>query len=284
MRSFVLLALAGCSFNAPSSPSDGRRIDGSRDGVSGEGGQPGSLHLLISEVEPASNGEMIEIYNPSETAVDLSDYYLSDHQEYWRLPANGVTPLVLEQSDFLVRFPGGDMIPPGGVITIACDGLAFETHYLTASTYAIANTATSRPMGVVVATNMPGITNQGEMVVLFQWDGASDLVRDVDLLITGKDPDSANLPTDKTGVMVDGPDIDGEPTAYLADSMALVDFPGDAPSNKSHQRKLREGDNEVHAGGNGISGDDETSENIELTWDTTAIATTPGVVPPTLTQ
>src|SRR5262249_14488859 len=47
---------------------------------------PPTDHLLISEliVQPDS-AEMIEIFNPTNAAIDLSDYYLADRNDYYRV-------------------------------------------------------------------------------------------------------------------------------------------------------------------------------------------------------
>lgn len=74
--------------------------------------QPPLRHLLISEVmyRPATNplsGEWVEIYNPTAMSVDLSGWYLGD------VGPGG------EYGSGLYRFPGGAVLPPGGVIVIA---------------------------------------------------------------------------------------------------------------------------------------------------------------------
>ncbi|MEJ2195247.1 MAG: T9SS type A sorting domain-containing protein, partial [Ignavibacteriaceae bacterium] len=46
------------------------------------------------------------------------------------------------------------------------------------------------------------------------------------------------------------------------------------------KRELLEGANEVSTSGNGITGNDETTENILVTWDTIFVAPDPGVVGP----
>jgi hypothetical protein len=48
----------------------------------------------------------------------------------------------------------------------------------------------------------------------------------------------------------------------------------------STKRMLLEGSHEINSGGNGITGHDETTENILVTWDTIYIAPDPGVVGP----
>lgn len=243
-----------------------------------DGGPPDSAppttsgHLLLTEVVLAPTpGELIEIANPGTAAVDLSNSYVSDAGAYFRLPAGAPT---LDGGDFIAKFPTGTSIPAHGVITIALDTAAnFQT------TYAVAPTFVLSAMTMVSSTGTPSLTNGGELVVLFTWDGAADNVRDVDMLLVGV-PTVANSMVDKSGVVVDGPDPDTTGTAYKVDAMTIAVQAAAPGSGKSTKRVAPEPTYETHAGtGNGIDGHDETSENTAQTWDTGAGAPTPGTVP-----
>ena len=156
-----------------------------------------SAKLLLTEVVLApSTGEFIEIANPGSTPIDLSGYYLSDSGSYFRVPAGSPT---VESTDFIVKFPANAMVPAHGVVTVAIDTVAsFTTAYGAAPTYSLAT------MTPVASNGVPNLTNGGEVIVLFSWDGTSDNVRDVDLLLAGA-PSVANGLVDKSGVSVDGP-------------------------------------------------------------------------------
>jgi len=234
-------------------------------------GQPGGS-LLITEVALAPTaGELIEIANPTSQTVDLSTYYVSDSGKYWQLPAGA--PAV-DSSDFIARFPAGAQIAPGGIITVALDTAAnFQTTYGVAPTYSVA----SGTLTVVASSSTPTLTNAGELVVLFQWDGQTDLVRDVDLVLVGV-PSAANGLVDKSGQAIDGPDADATPSVYAADMRTIAPQSGSPGSGTSTKRIALEAGNEMH-GGNGLDGDDETSEDTAVTWDTTFTAPTPGTVP-----
>jgi len=241
-------------------------------------GGGGSTSLLLTEVVLApSGGEFIEIANPSNAAVDLSTYYVSDNGSYWRLPG-GFT--VIDSTDFLAKFPAGASIAAHGVITVAIDTTAnFTTTYGIAPTYSIA----SATMTGIVANGVPSLTNSGEVIVLFRWDGAADLVKDVDIMIAGA-PTAANGIVDKSGMSIDGPDAGTQGTAYATDART-VPMQGSTPaSGKSTKRLVTEVGHETQSGGgNGITGDDETSEDTAATWDSTAFGNpTPGVVPAAL--
>ncbi|MEZ4409743.1 MAG: hypothetical protein R3A52_25210 [Polyangiales bacterium] len=86
------------------------------DGVIDENGCGG--HLLITEFAALPDeAEMVEIYNPTSTAIDLSDVYLSDVNTYSCVVTRnclndmGASPRrAVTSSDFVARFPAGAMI------------------------------------------------------------------------------------------------------------------------------------------------------------------------------
>ncbi len=238
-----------------------------------------TTQLLLTEVVLApTGGEMIEIANPSDSPVDLTRYYLSDSSAYFRLPGGNAT---VDATDFIVRFPAGAMIPANGVVTVALDSVAsFTSTYSTAPTYSIA----AGTMTTVTMNGTPSLTNAGEAIVLFYWDGQTDLVRDVDLLLAGI-PTTANSLADKSGYTVDGPDGDPTTSAYRPDARTLTAQAAAPNASMSTKRVAPEAGFETQGGtGNGLTGDDETSENTAMTWDTTFGIPTPGSVPASVLQ
>ena len=253
----------------------------SRQRPDGPPAQKGSK-LLLTEVSLApSAGEFVEILNPNTTDVALANYYLSDHSSYFRLPA-GVP--VVDTGDFLAQFPAGATIPAKGVATIAISTAAdFTTTYPGIDPSFSIGVGTNQ-MTIVASNGVPTLTNAGEMVALFFWDGQSDLVEDCDLVLAGV-PTAANSLVTKTGVQQDGPDADMVTTAYATDALTIAPQATAPASAKSTKRIALETGNQLANGnGNGVTGDDETSENTAMTWDTTFTAPTPGQVPVALTQ
>lgn len=227
--------------------------------------------LLLSEVVVAPNaGEFIEIMNPTDTAVDLSAYYLSDAPEYWRLPAH--MPDV-DSTDAVVRFPAGAMIPAGAAVTVALDTTSnFAAYYDALPTYSIA----SGTMVAVAGGATPTITNAGEPIVLFRWDGQSDRVVDVDLMIVGS-PSAINQLVDKSGEAQDGPDSGTATSVYASDARTIPAqsmAPGSGLSTK--RVALESAAVEIQNGSNGVDGQDETSEATATTWDASFSEPTPG--------
>ena len=214
-------------------------------------------HLLISEVAPRGAGtgtnsdssEYVEIYNPTPNPVSLADYYLSDDRNYFRI-VNGpyLLPAVV---DFNLRFPPGATILPGEVVLVVKSELGFLTSFggvgglagicaskifamdnlvhpptlftpmidAAGSSLGTASVGGGDIAGPVGALTNPGPTN-GEWVVLYRWDGVSDLVCDVDYASWGDGTNANNPKLDKTGASIDGPDPGTVASTYNNDTPA----------------------------------------------------------------
>ncbi|HMB53229.1 MAG TPA: lamin tail domain-containing protein, partial [Thermoanaerobaculia bacterium] len=237
--------------------------------------------LLLTEiVVTPTDAELIEIHNPNGFAVDLSDYYVTDATF-----ANGgvfyynvVTGNLADAggggfSDFHARFPDGASIGAGEYQTIAIAGSdAFFAEHGVAPDYelfedgggpdAVPDMREALPGSI---NGQGGLTNSGEVVILYFWDGATDLVTDVDYALWG-DKDEA---VSKTGVSIDGPDADAIASSYQADTSVgaqdVIALGGHANGDSFTRKDLAEGA-ETQSGGNGAGGADETSEDLSNTW------------------
>jgi hypothetical protein len=107
------------------------------------------------------------------------------------------------------------------------------------------------------------------------------LVADVDMVNIGRPGPNDDI-GNKTGVSVDGPDANTIATPYLDDAWTMPLQKSPPSDNFSTKRELLEDGNELRpvGSGNGITGHDETTENILVTWDTIFVAPDPGVVGP----
>lgn len=290
MRSkFLLLSLfaVGCKFG------DDRALGGAQDAAP-DGSLPGAAHLLITEVKsidsipelPATD-EFVEIWNPSNQDISLANYYLTDFGSYWRLPTGDPASV---GADFVVRFPAGATIASNQVITVAFHTPGFISKFGMNPTYGldlVSDSGTTKAFAKRIVNVMePTITDDGEYITLFYWDGVSDLVKDVDIVLAGIMP-----PTGPTNMMmpkmaVDGPDADSTNTAYKTDVMTFGGGMSARTTNATHsykRRKFETGAETQDGMGNGLFGDDETSELFKSSWDGDGAlplsAATPGTVP-----
>ena len=252
-----------------------------------EPGEVTALLLLTELVVTPTGGEFIEIHNPGTDPVDLSDVYVTDAtfaggNTYYYNIVTGSNAGGGGFADFHARFPDGATIAGGAYQTIALAGSGeYSAVYGANPDYELFEEG-AEPDGIPdmrealggSINDQGGLTNAGEVVILYQWDGADDVVTDLDYALWG-DKDEA---VDKTGVATDGPDAGGDPTAYAPDT-AIADqdviATGSHASGSSFQRVDPTEGTEATSGGNGFGGTDETSENLSSTWTTSA--PTPGV-------
>lgn len=251
---------------------------------------PPSQHLLISEVcvRPAF-GEFVEIHNSTESIIELNDYYLTDNANFndnaYALLVKGSDFLEVRPGDFFVRFPDGAEIGPGEYQTVAFRATDFRKRYgssvnptyeIFASDPAVPDMNSLRPISGII-----GFDDADELVILLRWDGASDLVEDVDYVVWGRftpiienekqlaatlAADPLDIAVTKTGLGIDGVDSDSVRSYYDNETPDLQQRPVAGQAHallKSWQRRPTPREfGELPAGGNGISGHDETSENL----------------------
>ncbi len=257
-------------------------------------------HLIITEVVTKTRiigsarlgSEFIEVVNPTLADIDLSDVYLTDgifatnSTYYWNI-ADGVPSTATigggAFNDFHVRFPDGYVLAAGDTLAISING---SNQYAEAygqmpdfELYEDANAPDTvpemvavfpgsvhggDPLGEANTSILPTLSDDSESLILYSWDGASDLVADVDFVFWGT---NTNGLFDKAGVTV------GAGT-YLADTAVASQVaisPSEQNFGQAYARLTADEGTETTTGGNGVSGHDETSENLGTTWQ---IATT----------
>jgi len=250
-----------------------------------------SPDVLLSEiVVTPTGGEFIEIFNPTAAAIDLSDVYLTDATfagggAFYYNIVTGANAGGGGFGDFHARFPDGATIAAGEFQTISIAGSdGYFAEHGTDPTYELYEDASSADTIDDMREALPGsingqggLSNSGEVVILYTWDGASDLVQDIDYAVWGDKAEGV----DKTGVAVDGPDGDADASFYPADTAVAaqeVVAPGSHASGDSFQRVDFAEGAETQSGGSGVQGSDETSEDLSVTWGQFAV--TPGAAPP----
>ncbi len=252
--------------------------------------EPAPALLLTEIVVTPTAGEFIEIYNPTAAAVDLSNVYVTDATfaggaTYYYNIVTGSNAGGGEFGDFHARFPDGASIAAGAFQTLAIAGSdGYFTEYGAEPTYELYEDGVGADAIGDMREALPGsinaqggLTNGGEMVVMYTWDGESDLVQDIDYAVWG-DKDEA---VDKSNVEVDGPDADALTSMYpIETAIAAQDVVagGSHAGGNSFQRIDFEEGAEAQIGGSGVTGSDETSEDLSTTWS--EAPPTPGTAPP----
>lgn len=237
-------------------------------------GPAGEAHLLLSEIgaEPTT-AEFVELFNPTDEAVSLGDVYLSDNGAYHRITSGTWDPVTTNPgTDWLVRFPAGSAIAAGGRIWIAgredvettfgsCPDFSWGEDMACGAALMDEPVAGSRPD---LAEGVGHLSDSREMIILFRWSGnAADPVEDLDYVTWGELTDDEGARVDKSGVAGYAPD-----TARAAQRSA--------PAADQETSISRCGDeiDETASGGNGVTGHDETSENLAASFAVTG--KTPG--------
>ena len=160
-------------------------------------------HILISEIVISpTDGEYIKITNPTNNTVDLTDYYLTDATDtstssfYYNLPS-GNNFHSGSSSDFTARFPAGYSINSGESVIIAIDETRYNNEYGEMPDLAIKSDFLNAVDGINSIGLAPTyLDNFSETIVLFYWDGTSDIVKDVDYILWG----DKKCAVDKTGI------------------------------------------------------------------------------------
>jgi len=223
-------------------------------------------HLLITEfATQGTPAEFFEIYNPTSEPVDLSKYYVTDawyegvtpYQGYHLYP--GGTFQITTNTDFCARFPQGSVLQPGTGICVALYAPGIDSIYgAGTSDYEICAVPGSPATDMImVGNNTPTwsagsttLTNAQEFIMLFYWDGVSDNVCDVDYVTFGTATTTNRV--DKSGVSVDGPDLDAIATMYNNDTPdASQTYVTAAVAGSSKQRSGTTEGTETLTGGNG---------------------------------
>ena len=222
-------------------------------------------HLVFSELAiTPSNAEYVKITNPTDSDIDLSNYYLTDGTDigneefYYQLPS-GTDYWSGSSSDFICRFPSGYTISAGSFIIVSLrDSSKYASEFGENADLTLNDDMLDAVDGENTKGNSaaPKLGNANETLIIFYWDGSSTTVKDVDYLLWGDN----SYAIDKTG-------IDGYQSDTPAASQAFL------PIHNTDEKLVRisEEGNEIQSGGNGITGHDETSEPLDETWGVYAL-------------
>ena len=209
-------------------------------------------HLIFNRVCINPNeGEMIEIYNPTDEIIDLSNYYLSDQNDYYMWVFDNSN---LSNQDFLIKFPENTQIDPQNSLSITTQTSAiFETYYGHQPDISIIDTE----FEISEIGSNPNLSNSQEMLVLFYWDGVSNVVKDVDYFLWGGNG-QAVFKTINEGYDYNDTSIE--------DQIFIRNYGTSTYSDSLYVRNSIDEIDENQNEGNGITGHDETSENLSASW------------------
>tara|TARA_B100002052_G_C15886981_1_gene601997 strand:- start:13122 stop:14573 length:1452 start_codon:yes stop_codon:yes gene_type:complete len=214
-------------------------------------------HLVMNKVCVFPNEcEMIEIFNPTNDEIDLSDYYLSDQKEYFNW-VNDQT-LSLSNQDFIFKFPDGSSISPQGKFTITTNSISdFNLYY----GYNPDISLIDNQLDISFVGANANLSNSQEVLILFYWDESSDLVKDVDYFLWGSNSQAVYKTVD-----------DGYPfyDTEIESQTFKRNYTSSQYSDSTYVRLGIDEIDELNSQGNGITGHDETSENLALSWDVQA--------------
>ena len=223
-------------------------------------------HLVFSEVVlTPSDGEYVQITNPTANDIDMSDYYLTDATDgsgnaYYNLPS-GSGYWSGSGFDFICRFPSGYSLAAGASIKVSLrDNESYVNTYGESADLSLNEDQLDAIDGSSTKGNAstPKLDNTSETLVLFYWDGTSATVKDVDYLLWGGN----SYGIDKSAV-----------TGYQSDTpVSSQSFMAVHATNEKLIRAENAGEgSESQSSGNGITGHDETSEPLSDTWITASL-------------
>ena len=214
-------------------------------------------HLLLTKIVTQPNeAELISIYNPTESNINLSNYYISDASDYYKIQTENNNSPSSNISGFTARFPSID-IEPFDTLKIALNENYnnFWGENFLADLVLFGNSDSSLTGSIGFGNNK--INENSELIILFKWDGNSaNEIEDIDYFIWSS-LEGISDAVDKTNI-----------TEYLNDTSIdnQLYFEEEAKKYYSYTRfDLNEID-EIQSGGNGITNNNETSENLRESW------------------
>ena len=227
-----------------------------------------SDHLVFSRISiTPTEAEFVSIYNPTESSVDLSNYYITDsnidENLYYNLPSGEnywSSDVGQTTSDFLARFPEVTIASNDSLILSFQQSSVFNSYYNFEPDLSIYEDMID--LGGTISCswsencpdNFELLHDNEEVLILFYWEENSSEVKDVDYFLWGGDNHAIN----KTGIL-----------NYLDDTpIEDQEFQFSHGIDSTYIRiDLSEGEENQSGIGNGINGDDETSENLLGTWN-----------------
>ena len=222
-------------------------------------------HLLLTRVVTQPDAaESFSIYNPTNSPINLSDYYICDDENYYKMQTEGdMNPashpvLGYPTYGFSAQFPDRSIGPGDTLIIVLHEN--YNVFYQNKILPDLVMFGDSDSSLLPTASNSFGsksnkIENNAEMLILFSWDGTPEsLIQDVDYFLWGNSQSAVDKPAE---------------SGYREDTHAedQLFFMAEAEPYYSYSRIGVDERDELETGGNGISSHDETSENFRQSWE-----------------
>ena len=219
-------------------------------------------HLLITQVVTQPDAaESFSIYNPTDSPIDLTNYYICDDEEYYKMQTEENMAPSSSISGFTARFPSisinsGDTLHV--ILNSDYSGYYGEEFTPDIIMYGAENNSMLETEPGSIGFSAGKLDETSELLILFYWDDDSEsLIQDVDYFLWSSLGGITEV-VDKTGI--------GD---YLDDTTLnnQLFFEESTDNYYGYSRIGIEESNELVTGGNGISGHDETSENFRESWE-----------------
>ena len=217
--------------------------------------------LLIRIVTQPDAAESFSIYNPTDSPIDLTNYYICDDKDYYKMQMDGDMAPSSSIRGFTVQFPDISIFP-GDTFHIVLsesyndfygDNFVPDLIMYGSETNSMLKTESG---SIGFAGNK--IDDTTELLILFYWDGNSEsLIRDVDYFVWSLLGGISGV-VNKTNIGDYLDDVALENQLYFEES---------ADEYYAYSRIDVEEIGEIEVRGNGITGHDETSENFRQSWE-----------------
>ena len=212
-------------------------------------------HLLLTRVVTQPDiAESFSIYNPTDDSIELSNYYVCDDEDYYKMQTEGNMSPSSSIGGFTVQFPDISIAPEDTFhIVLNEDYKEFYGDDFVADLVMYGSSDSSLTGSMGFSSNK--IDESSELIILFRWDGGSDeLIEDVDYFLWGQ----YHPPINKAGISTYQNDTHSDNQSYY--ELGSAEY-------YAYSRIGTDEIGETSSGGNGITGHDETSENFRQSWD-----------------
>ena len=226
-------------------------------------------HLLLSRIVTQGGpdsapdaGESFSIYNPTSNSINLKNYYICDDENYYKMQTEDDLAPSNSIFGFTAKFPDIE-IASKDTLTIVFhenyndyydDSFTPDLVMYTGQPNSLIETTANSFGSSLNGLNGGKLENTSELLILFYWDGnENSLIQDVDYFIWGNYHNK-----------IDKSELDN----YNNDTDSNSQFIFEEEA-KNYYAYARLGDietDEIESNGNGITGNDETSENLSESW------------------